>query len=148
MSKTFSKEKEVALRCAVAASKLCRRVQDNMVTREAITKEDRSPVTVADFGSQAVVCRLLKEAFPSVPIVAEEQSNELREPDRAGVLSMVTDFVRTIFPDASDDNVCEWIDLGAGEIASQYWCLDPIDGTKGFLRGDQYAVALALVVEG
>jgi 3'(2'), 5'-bisphosphate nucleotidase len=26
--------------------------------------------------------------------------------------------------------------------------LDPIDGTKGFLRGDQYAVALALLVEG
>ena len=25
---------------------------------------------------------------------------------------------------------------------------DPIDGTKGFLRGDQYAVALALVVNG
>jgi 3'(2'), 5'-bisphosphate nucleotidase len=26
--------------------------------------------------------------------------------------------------------------------------LDPIDGTKGFLRGDQYAVALALIVDG
>ncbi|HBK66038.1 MAG TPA: 3'(2'),5'-bisphosphate nucleotidase, partial [Cyanobacteria bacterium UBA11166] len=26
-----------------------------------------------------------------------------------------------------------------------YWTLDPIDGTKGFLRQDQYAVALALV---
>jgi 3'(2'), 5'-bisphosphate nucleotidase len=44
--------------------------------------------------------------------------------------------------------VCEWIDLGTKEIASRYWCLDPIDGTKGFLRGDQYAVALALVVNG
>jgi 3'(2'), 5'-bisphosphate nucleotidase len=26
--------------------------------------------------------------------------------------------------------------------------LDPVDGTKGFLRGDQYAIALALVDEG
>lgn len=26
------------------------------------------------------------------------------------------------------------------------WVLDPIDGTKGFLRGEQYAVCLALVV--
>lgn len=28
------------------------------------------------------------------------------------------------------------------------WALDPIDGTKGFLRGDQYAVCLALIVDG
>lgn len=28
------------------------------------------------------------------------------------------------------------------------WVLDPIDGTKGFLRGEQYAVCLALVVDG
>ena len=30
----------------------------------------------------------------------------------------------------------------------RFWTVDPIDGTKGFLRGDQYAVALALVEEG
>ncbi len=29
-----------------------------------------------------------------------------------------------------------------------YWTLDPIDGTKGFLRREQYAVALALVRNG
>jgi 3'(2'), 5'-bisphosphate nucleotidase len=28
------------------------------------------------------------------------------------------------------------------------WALDPIDGTKGFLRGGQYAVCLALLVDG
>ena len=28
-----------------------------------------------------------------------------------------------------------------------FWTLDPIDGTKGFLRGEQYAVCLALVVD-
>ena len=27
------------------------------------------------------------------------------------------------------------------------WALDPIDGTKGFLRGEQYAVCLALIVD-
>ena len=27
------------------------------------------------------------------------------------------------------------------------WTLDPIDGTKGFLRGEQYAVCLALLVD-
>lgn len=28
------------------------------------------------------------------------------------------------------------------------WALDPIDGTKGFLRGGQYAICLALIVDG
>ena len=27
------------------------------------------------------------------------------------------------------------------------WTLDPIDGTKGFLRGGQYAVCLAFIVD-
>ena len=28
-----------------------------------------------------------------------------------------------------------------------FWTLDPIDGTKGFLRGQQYAVCLSLIVD-
>ncbi len=48
--------------------------------------------------------------------------------------------------DATADSVCAWIDRGCGDPGGRFWVLDPIDGTKGFLRGDQYAVALALVV--
>jgi len=32
--------------------------------------------------------------------------------------------------------------------ARRYWVLDPVDGTKGFLRKEQYAIALALVEGG
>ena len=28
------------------------------------------------------------------------------------------------------------------------WTLDPIDGTTGFLRGEQHAICLALIVDG
>ena len=42
-----------------------------------------------------------------------------------------------------------WIDLGGAEASGgRYWTLDPIDGTKGFLRGEQYAVALGLIEDG
>lgn len=27
------------------------------------------------------------------------------------------------------------------------WTIDPIDGTKGFLRGDQYAVCVSLIID-
>jgi len=51
--------------------------------------------------------------------------------------------------DFPPDEVLDWIGAGAADVtADEYWTLDPIDGTKGFLRGDQYAVALDLVEAG
>ena len=41
-----------------------------------------------------------------------------------------------------------WIDRGNGQVGARFWTLDPIDGTKGFLRRDQYAIALALIENG
>lgn len=32
-------------------------------------------------------------------------------------------------------------------VSEGMWTIDPIDGTKGFLRGEQYAVCLALIVD-
>ena len=57
---------------------------------------------------------------------------------------MVCEFVRA-YAQADENTICDWIDAGNGDVAKRFWTLDPIDGTKGFLRGDQYAVALALV---
>jgi 3'(2'), 5'-bisphosphate nucleotidase len=148
MGSEMERELEVALHCAVAAARVCEQVQESLVGEGSITKSDRSPVTVADFGSQAVVCRILKEAFPEDPIVAEETSEDLRMAGNERLLGQVTGYVKTILPEATDERVCDWIDLGTKEIAPRYWCLDPIDGTKGFLRKDQYAVALALVENG
>lgn len=35
-----------------------------------------------------------------------------------------------------------------GGRSGKHWILDPIDGTKGFINGRQYAIALALMEEG
>ncbi|KAJ1671536.1 3'(2'),5'-bisphosphate nucleotidase, partial [Spiromyces aspiralis] len=35
-----------------------------------------------------------------------------------------------------------------GGSKGRFWTLDPIDGTKGFLRGEQFAVCLALIEDG
>lgn len=139
------------------AGLLTRRVQGEMVTG-ALTKGDKSPVTVGDFAAQAVVAKRLSETVGGV-LIGEESADCLRDPSGAETLKRVTHFVQTIVPDATPEQVCDWIDLGAqpalqdgpasqGEPSTTYWTLDPIDGTKGFLRGDQYAVALGLVKEG
>ncbi len=143
----FEKEKAVAIAAATAAAKVCEQVRQTMVP-EAIEKKDRSPVTVADFGAQAVVCKALLEDFPNDPVVGEEDAGELKTPEMAERLQQVTSYVQQVAPDATPDAVTKWIDHGNGDVAARYWTLDPIDGTKGFLRKDQYAVALALVENG
>ncbi|MEO0530565.1 MAG: 3'(2'),5'-bisphosphate nucleotidase [Planctomycetota bacterium] len=141
-------EAKFAIAAAREAALLTRRVQAEMVT-DALTKGDKSPVTVGDFAAQAVVGKRLSEADLACGVlVGEESAADLRTTDGAETLQQVTHFVRTVVPDATPEQVCDWIDVGAADAGDAYWTLDPIDGTKGFLRGDQYAIALALVENG
>lgn len=138
----YDREREVAVEAVREAARLCVDVRKSLVG--AMEKEDRSPVTVADFGSQALVCRRLKSVFPEDSIVAEEDASVLRGAEQAAMRKTVCEFVRA-YAQADEGTICDWIDAGNGDVAERFWTLDPIDGTKGFLRGDQYAVALALV---
>jgi len=142
----YEREKAVAIEAAIAAARLCQSVRADIP--EAMAKSDKSPVTVADYGSQALICRALAAAFPGDPVVAEEDAAMLRQADLAAVLAKVTGYVQASVPEATPEQVTDWIDRGNGQVAARYWTLDPIDGTKGFLRQDQYAIALALVENG
>lgn len=144
---SFEQEKSVAIAAVTAATKVCENVRAT-IAPEAIEKKDKSPVTIADYGAQAVVCKALIDAFPNDPVVGEEDSTDLRTPEMAEKLQKATDYVKQVVPDATPEKVTDWIDHGNGKVSERYWTLDPIDGTKGFLRGDQYAVALAMFAEG
>jgi 3'(2'), 5'-bisphosphate nucleotidase len=144
---TNTPELEFAINAVRQASLLVKRVQSEMVS-SALTKDDRSPVTVADFAAQALVGYLLDEAFPKDAMIGEEDSSVLQTTKESATLERITHFVGQYAPGATPKSVCHWIDRGSAQSADRYWTLDPIDGTKGFLRGDQYAVALALVVDG
>ena len=137
-------ETKFALDIVRQASLLVKQVQAEMVS-PALTKDDRSPVTVADFASQALIGWALSETFPQNPLVGEEDAAGLRQPAGEQTLDQITHFVSGFIPKATADSVCSWIDYGAGEPSNRFWTLDPIDGTKGFLRGNQYAIALARI---
>jgi 3'(2'), 5'-bisphosphate nucleotidase len=147
---SYQREKRVAIEAVRKAANLCKMVRSDMVGADSLEKGDRSPVTIADFGAQALVCHALRQAFPNDPIVAEEDSRDLGQPEavHADKLGQVTHYVCQFHPDVPPQIICDWIDAGNGSVSDRYWTLDPIDGTKGFLRNDQYAVALALVEEG
>ncbi|PZV01856.1 MAG: 3'(2'),5'-bisphosphate nucleotidase [Leptolyngbya sp.] len=143
----YEQEKQVAMEAVRQAALLCETVRLEMVPK-AIEKQDKSPVTVADYGAQAIICKALATTFPQDSVVGEEDAAALSEPALAPVLASVTAQVNRVITRATDSDVLSWINYGNGEVASRYWTLDPIDGTKGFLRGDQYAIALALVEDG
>jgi 3'(2'), 5'-bisphosphate nucleotidase len=146
-----SPEATFAVEAVREASLLARRIQREMVSG-AITKDDKSPVTVADFAVQALIARRLAEVLPGAVLIGEEHAAALRLEEGVAALDQVTSFVRTMVPDATPEEVCGLIDRGSHPEGTRppktFWTLDPIDGTKGFLRREQYAVALALVRDG
>ncbi len=144
----YQRELDVAIAAVQKAAGLCTKVQKTLVGVEAIEKKDRSPVTIADLGSQALICADIGSAFPETAIVGEEDAEMLRANE--AVSSQVYDLVKEFHVEMSRDDMLSAIDAGACEadFTGRYWTVDPIDGTKGFLRGEQYAIALALVEDG
>ncbi|KAJ0097094.1 hypothetical protein Patl1_27972 [Pistacia atlantica] len=146
------------------------KVQKVLLQSDVQSKSDKSPVTVADYGmlvvsgraacSQALVTFVLERELPSEPfsLVAEEDSTDLRNDGATDTLERITKLVNETItsdgsysvPTLSTEDVLKAIDSGKSEggSAGRHWVLDPIDGTKGFVRGDQYAIALALLDEG
>ena len=147
MNSEQTSEKQIAIDAVLKAIPLCQQVEADMVAEDTVEKEDGSPVTVADFATQALICQALGEAFPEDPIVAEEDSQELRENPQ--LMQRVTGYVNSFIEGAlSSPAVCDLIDLGNGEVGERFWTLDPIDGTKEFPCGGPYSIALALIVDG
>ncbi len=148
-----SLELATALRAVADACAVTRAVQQRLGAIQALTKDDRSPVTVADFAAQAVVGLRLGAALGSLAMIGEESAAELRADAGDELARAVADAVRTVCPGVSDAAVLDAIDQGDHDPATasgvrRYWTLDPVDGTKGFLRGGQYAVSLALIEDG
>ncbi|KAL5555472.1 hypothetical protein UlMin_037708 [Ulmus minor] len=157
---SYDNELAAAKRAASLAARLCQKVQKALLQSDVHSKSDKSPVTVADYGSQAVVSFVLEKELSTEPfsLVAEEDSGDLRVESGQETLQRITKLVNeTLTNDKSysvytltKEHVLQAIDSGKSEGGSsgKHWVLDPIDGTKGFLRGDQYAIALALLDEG
>jgi 3'(2'), 5'-bisphosphate nucleotidase len=80
---------------------------------ETRTKADDSPVTEADEAADAIISAGLREAFPDIPLVTEEQADT------------------------------------HGQTLSTFLIVDPLDGTKEFIkrRGD-FTVNIAYVQDG
>jgi len=156
---TYSKELEVAELAVQRAAILTKKVFHEKA-KGTLSKDDKSPVTIGDFGAQALIIHAIKKNFPEDQVVGEEEASSLRDDHklRDQIWALVES---TKLGDSSAEQILggpipnvnamlDAIDAGnsAGGSKGRIWALDPIDGTKGFLRGGQYAVCLALMVDG
>ncbi|CAG58308.1 MET22 [Nakaseomyces glabratus] len=164
----FERELLVATQAVRKASLLTRRIQADVIAHRdstTITKSDSSPVTVGDFAAQTIIINAIKSNFPDDKIVGEESSDGLSDEFVSEILHQIKEndkifdkqyndssiqFTSNEHPLSSLDDVRKVIDCGnyEGGNKGRFWCLDPIDGTKGFLRGDQFAVCLGLIIDG
>ncbi len=142
-----SPEAQFALELIQLGAELASRVRAETSVK-SIIKLDHPPVTLAVMGIQAIAGVLLEQYLPGAVLVGEEDADHLRTPEGADDLEKVTGYVHSFFPHARPDRVCRWIEKGKGEPLGSFWTLDPIDGTKGFLRGGQYATGLAFIKDG
>jgi 3'(2'), 5'-bisphosphate nucleotidase len=158
MNSNYDQELKIAELAVQRAALLTQQVFKSKVKGE-FSKSDKSPVTIADFGAQALIIKAIHQNFPNDAIVGEEDSHTLKHNHqiRAQVWESV---VSTTLPDEAEESklgklqneqeMLDMIDLGqdAGGPSGRKWALDPVDGTAGFLRGGQYAISLGLLVDG
>lgn len=172
----YTKELQIATQTVQRASKITKSVLA-AVDKGALDKKDKTPVTIADFAVQALIIAAIHAAFPDDGFVGEESAAALREDQEllervwGLVSSCFTSSAKQQSQvgggDDDDDNndenkielatpstqeeMLDLIDLGGkgpGGPKGRIWVLDPVDGTETFIRGQQYAVCLALLEDG
>ncbi|CAC9893870.1 3',5'-bisphosphate nucleotidase [Aureobasidium pullulans] len=158
MSIPFEHERLIAELAVQRASLLTKRVLAD-IDKGALDKSDRTPVTVADFGAQALMIGAIHHNFPDDSFIGEETATALRENEqlRDRVWNLVStthlqekELDQRLGNIGSAEEMMDTIDLGnhPGGRKGRIWILDPIDGTATFMRNQQYAVCLALIVDG
>ncbi|KAH9813900.1 hypothetical protein DFH28DRAFT_1222200 [Melampsora americana] len=179
----FQKERQIGISSILKSTILTQKIFKNLNQTQIITKSDRTPVTIADYGSQAIINCLISKHFPNDKIIGEEEIKELQTVGVDGAdqgsnqklkeieelinESLLTDL--SLLEDQSiwnqDDipkrlnqsEILNYINLSSHPAAKEtekgennngdrFWTLDPIDGTKGFLRSDQYSICLSLII--
>ena len=98
----------IAIEAVASAMSITRAVQHRVEDVAGHLKDDRSPVTVADYASQAIVSMMLREGIddPSLQrIVGEEDGADLTQPEQAAVLDAVTIAVQSWRPGVSQSDV-------------------------------------------
>lgn len=139
----FKKEIEVTLELAKKAAAATEKIRNEGITTR--DKEDGTPLTQADLVSQAIILAGLKANFPDDRIFAEESMDPESDTEvRSGACDVLAD----LGMHDPNTHLETWVNYRGNRSGSRVWLIDPIDGTKGFVKGLSYAIAMGLCVDG
>lgn len=137
---------------------ICSQLTRKCQTLKNKTKVDGSPVTQADLAVQAIVTLYLQIIDSNMRLIAEEDETFCQGEENAALLASVTGLVNHYFPfsviertvEFTSEEVLEALTKGKANPSNDRicWVLDPIDGTRGFIENEQYALALGKIVDG
>ncbi|EGO56872.1 hypothetical protein NEUTE1DRAFT_123297 [Neurospora tetrasperma FGSC 2508] len=177
MDTPYATEISIAIPTIQLATRISKHVLASANKGTIEKAEDLSPVTVADFAIQAYLTKVLSSSFPTDSFVGEESAAALRDNpdllqrvydvihecvdevssssnDKNESHAVIAEVVKRGAPE-SKDQVCELVDRcgdggkdGLGADSGRTWVFDPIDGTKTFVCGEQYAINVALLEGG
>lgn len=166
MDSPYSNELKIAFETIQQAAKLSQFVlseaeKDDGHDLGVVSKDDLSPVTIADFAIQALLTSTLHAHFPGDRFVGEESAGQLRANpvllDRVQaalqhIQSQVQDDAESLvrFP-SSPEEMCtmiDWCGMGTPDVGGRIWVFDPIDGTENFVKNLVYAINVALLEDG
>lgn len=89
---------------------------------EILSKQDASPVTIADEKGEAIITKALASLTPHIPVIGEEAKSQGKAPD---------------------------LDNATQDGKKYFWLVDPLDGTKEFIkRGTDFTVNIGLIEDG
>lgn len=104
-----------------------------------------SPDLVADICAEIVINATIKKNFPDELIIGEEDGTVIDMSMHQSIQHIFSKAGLNGINVATAADVAQILQPGTVKSPARYWTVDPIDGTKGFIRGDQYAVCIALV---
>lgn len=130
----------------VLASEATRLVRDENLRDDQWQKADQTPVTIADLASQAILCRAIASTAPGDRVLAEEDTVDLTDNSR---ISRIREILEEITCESfSEGEITNLIGYRGAEKSDAHWLIDPLDGTKGYIRNLVYAVAMARIENG
>lgn len=129
------------------AAMLAQRVQEDYLAQ--LSKAGNEPVTIADYGVQAILCRAIHTVYPHDAIVAEESANGFKRSVNAEQQATIARLVGQVLGESVHvDDIITWLDYGQDTVSSSTWIIDPIDGTRGFINQRTYIIGVGLVEGG
>lgn len=132
-----------AVLLAARATRLALKRPDRIARQR---KADHTPVTAADLASQAILLESVASLAPGEKVLAEESPESLPNPALFAQVREIVEQVRQ--RPVAKGELLEAIAYRGNPGSRAVWFIDPLDGTRGFLTGLHYAIAVARATDG